>query len=664
MRCYLVVLVFLGILVCFDRPAISEEVFLPGQLWQWSQQTTVCDKVIIFVHGRRLDIPTTGPSQALVESIFSFKLVNFESVGREYFGQPTSALAEYWFYGYYPQQSPEAIAADLAQQIQTNPKLRGKQIAVVGYSEGGLVCWLLDQRYDLIEGGVLLGAPILGSPLADKSIRDAAIRKLLPIEALAHKLSNSLDRYAKESFALATSYPESGQAKSRLMLYAGKIQPCSAGILTRNLLDELGNRAATGPAWQTSNKRFAEVAALIIANSVWRNNATTDKQSDGVVPVSSATCGGSSTYLVWDEYDHYELLTDTGIDIALDQAILSCLNRVLHLGPEFVTRDGLPHLPEGGYSRSSDLDIPELPEINLSQTDLLSYRFAYIHEGKLAFTDRDWSDQVEFETGGECSYPRFAPNGKSLVFTNKINGINGIYRLTGQSSPERVVDGQWADFSPNGQWLTYEGSAGLCTYRFSKSREYCVVKNVQLVCPPLWVTKGWLGRIYFAAQATDGSTNLYVVSPRAHNKELKDVDKVLSDCQGLFLTRGLVSGVVAISQQGENYKLSVVSNWLQSAISFEISPAQDGMNMFESDWGRWQFDWSTGLCAGLKSALLDSNDQYALYLEMINQTTDTPGIYLFSFKRELNGFSFEDSYDINEIVTSAYHLDLNPAAGN
>lgn len=662
MRCYLVVLVLLGALVCAYRPAEPADAASPGQLWQWSQQAATCNKVIIFVHGRRLDIPTTGPSQALVESIFSFKLVNFESVGREYFGKPTSALAEYWFYGYYPQQSPEAIAADLAQQIQTNPKLHGKQIAVVGYSQGGLVCWLLDQRYSLIEGGALLGAPILGSPLADKSVRDDAVHKLVPIESWASKLSNFLDRLSEGSVELDKGYPESGKPKSQLMLCAGQIQPCSAGIFTRNFLDELGNWAATGPAWQTSNKRFAEVAALIIANSVWRNNSVTDKQSDGIVPVSSATCNGTANSQVWNEYDHYELLTGAGLELTPDREILNWLNQVLHLGPEFATGDSIPPFPESSSSTFLDLDIPALPEIDLSQTDLLSYRFAYIHDGKLALTNRNWSNQVEFETGGECSYPRFAPNGKSLVFTTDVNGNAGIYRLTGSPRPERVVDGRWADFSPNGRWLTYQGSAGLSTYRFSKSREYCLVKNVQLVCPPLWVTKGWLGRIYFVARANDGSTNLYVVSPRARNKDLKDVDKVVSNCQGLFLTRGLISGVVAISQQNDSYKLSVVSNWLQSAISFEISPTQDGMNMFESDWSRWQFDWSTGQCSGFRSALLDSEDQYALYLEMTDQTTNVPGIYLFSFKRELNGFSLKDSYNVNNIVTSACHLDLNPAA--
>ncbi len=664
MRYYLVVLVLFGALVCAYRPASSEETSLPGQLWRWSRQTTSCDKVIIFVHGRRLDIPTTGPSQELLESIFSFKLVNFESVGRDYFGKPTSALAEYWFYGYYPQQSPEAIAADLAQQIQTNPNLRDKQIAVVGYSEGGLVCWLLDQRYSLIEGGVLLGAPILGSPLADKSVRDVAVIKILSATTLARKLSNFLDRFAEGSVGLEKSYPESGQTKSQLMLYAGRVQPCSPGILTRSFLDEIGNWVTTGPDWQTSNKRFAEAMALVIANSVWRDNSSADKQSDGVVPVSSATCGGISNSRIWEEYDHYELSTGAGLELALDREILGWLDQVLQLKPKFAAGGGVPSLPGGNSPIPFGIEIPALPEINLNQTDLLSYRFAYIHDGKLAFTNRDWSNQVEFATGGECSYPRFAPDGKTLVFTNEIDGNKSIYRLTGQPHPERVVDGRWADFSPNGQWLAYEGRTGLSTYRFSKAHEYCVVKNVQLVCPPLWVTKGWLGRIYFVARASDGSTNLYVVSPRARNKELKDVDKVLPNCQGLFLTRGLISGVVAISQQDESYQLSIVSNWLQSAISFEISPAQNNMDLFESDWGRWQFDWSTGLCSGLQSALLDSKDQYALYLEMTDQTTNVPGIYLFSFKRELNGFSFEDSYDVNEIVTSAYHLDLNPAASN
>lgn len=630
-----------------------------GQLFRWSQQTATSDKVILFVHGRRSDIPATGPSQQLLESTFSFKVINFEFLGQESFGKPTSQLAEYWFYGYYPQQSPEIIAADLAAKIQNHPGLRGKQIAVIGYSQGGLVCWLLDQRYHLIRGGVLLGAPILGTPLSNKPIRDAAVHRIVSARAIADRLINFLDQFTEGAAGFERAYPETGRARSKLALYAGRILSSPLNVDILDTFIDMG-WAKLGRMMETSNRRFARFSALVISRCDWRERQTADRQSDGTIPVSSATGVGIQvdSRMIWEEYDHFGLLTGGMLDFALDRATLDWLDQVLHLGPEFAEEDGVPQLP---YDTPAwpNLEIPELPEISLSQADLLSYRFAYIHNGNPAFTNQGWSANYELDMGGSCSYPRFASDGKSLVFTAETNGNSAIYRLTGNPQAEPVVAGRYADFSPNGEWLAYEGAAGLCTWRFSKSREYCLVKNVQLVCPPLWVTKGLLGRIYFVAKAGDGSTNLYVVSPRARNKDLGDVDIVLSNCQGLFLARGLVSGVVAIGKQGDGYRLSIVSNWWQSNISFEIHPAEDDSESFA--WDGLNFDWYTDQSISIQSAVLDQDDNYALYLELSDEVTETPGIYLFSLIGGLNDFSWDFDYELSEVASHACNLDLNPA---
>ncbi len=657
MRYQLVLIALIGGLLC-GYQAIPNNNSYPGVLYRWSGQTVSSDKVILFVHGRRMDISDAGPDLSLLESIFSFKITNFESIGRdELFGQSTSAIAEYWFYGYYPQQSPEVIAADLAQQIQANPDLRGKQIAVVGYSEGGLVCWLLDQRYDLIEGGVLLGAPILGTPLANKPIRDAAVQQIVSERTIADQLINFLNQFTAGAGDLKRDYSETGQPRSELAFYAGRILSAPLRV---DVLDIIIDRAKWGRMMETSNRRMARLTALIISQCRWREQQTTDWQSDGTIPVSSATCGGIANSVIWEEYDHYDLLTGAG-GTALDRATLQWLDQVLRLGPEFAETDDLPQLPDDN-SVWPNLDIPELPEINLSQTDLLSYRFAYIHNGNPAFTNQDWSSSYELEMGGNCSYPRFAPDGKSLVFTAETDGISAIYRLTGNPQAEPIVTGRYADFSPNGKWLTYEGSEGLCTWRFSKQEQYCIVENVRLICPPLWVVKGLLGRIYFAAQADDGSTNLYVVSPRARHKTLSELDIVTPNCQGLFVTRGWVSGVVAINSVTNGYRLAIVSNVLQANISFEIDLATDGTESFA--WDGLNFTWATNQASLIQSAVLDQTDSYALYLEFTDETTGIPGIYLFNLQAELSGTSLNFNYQINEVADCATQLDLNPAAIN
>ncbi|MFH0912272.1 MAG: hypothetical protein V1807_01280 [Patescibacteria group bacterium] len=654
MRCRLVLVALFGILLCICQT--TEANSYSGVLYHWSQQTVSSDKVILFVHGRRLDIPETGPDRKLLEEIFSFKITNFETIGHdEMFGKSTSEVAEYWLYGYYPQQSPEDIAADLARQICSNSALHGKKIAVVGYSEGGLVCWLLDQRYNLVKGGVLLGAPVLGSPLATKSVRDAAVKSIVG-NKVGETLSNSLDQWANGSEWLHNNYAETGQSRSQLMLYAGRIKPCSPAKLAYNILDIIGDIGAdflAGTGFESSNRKFAESLALIISHCKWNQRSKSDQESDGVVPVSSATMGAQTQ--VWEDYDHYDLITGK-LDMTLDRATLKWLDQVLQLSPEFAESEVIPNLPEADNNSLSQINLPTLPEINLTLADLSECRFAYVHQGNLALANNQWSTVKEFDLGQQCEYPRFSPNGDSIVFSSQQT----VYRISEGLQATPVTAGRYADWSPNGEWMTYESGAGLCTWRFAKQKQYCIVKDVKLICPPLWVTKGLLGRIYFVAQASDGTTNLYVVSPRARNKDLSRVKKVLANCQGLFLARGLVSGVVAISGQKDKYRMSIVSNWLESNISFEITPA-DATSGESFTWDNFNFCWSTSRNLSLQSAVLDQADEYALYLELPNEIDHNPGIYLFSLTSKIDNFSLNFDYEVSEVVSNACNLDLNPA---
>lgn len=608
-----------------------------GKLFRWSGQVVTSDKAIIFVHGYRLDIPTTGPSQQLLESIFSFKVANFEFLGQESFGKPTSELVEYWFYGYYPQQSSETIAADLAAKIQNHPDLRGKQIAVIGYSQGGLVCWLLDQDYHLIKGGVLLGAPILGTPLANKSLRDAAVRRIISVSSISDKLINLLDRFAQEVAGLEQDHSETGQAQSKLVLYAGQIDPCSSAKLTVNFLDSMGDWVTQGDRMQTSNRRFAEAGALVISQCAWRGRTATDRQSDGIIPVSSATGVGIGTgSRIWVGYDHYDLLTGR-LELDLDRATLEWIDQVLQLSPEF---------PE-------EENIPALPDIEISTPDLLTKaKFAYIQNSSLVLSDADWQEVGRIDSGEPYAYPRFSPDGKSLVFTLSSQDTKQVCQLEG-SDITAVTTGWYADFSPNGEWLAYQDAEGLCIIRLADKQPQCVVRKTDLLCPPIWVTKGWVGRIYFISRSADEKTNLYVVSPRARDKELSSVDIVAHNCLSVFLARGAINGVVAVSGDSSRQKFAVISNLLQSDISLEL---QSGSEEMSFSWDKLDFKASIVDPLPIQSAVLDQTDDYALYLE-----TES-GIYLFSITSEweIDGVNFD--YDLSEVCPGAHQLDINPAA--
>lgn len=284
-----------------------------GRLAKWSNQTIKSNKKVIFVHGYYRDIEDPyGLTLGQMEIEFSPKLENLDSLGTELFGCKTTELVEYWFYGYNPEQDINKIADDLANLIVGNRNFNNAHVAVIGYSQGGIVSWLLDQRHDLIDGGVILAAPILSTPLAHKSIRDNAIKSVYPISnqpiiSAFNQLSGSIEH-------LQTVYLESGQSKSELLFMVGYIDIPPANAWTRNvdLVDALLAECDSLFGNISNTRQLLEIGSTLIGASEWDDCGGSDCFSDGIVPIYSAYPGVSENIQLWSDYDHIDLLSGRG----------------------------------------------------------------------------------------------------------------------------------------------------------------------------------------------------------------------------------------------------------------------------------------------------------------------------------------------------------------
>jgi pimeloyl-ACP methyl ester carboxylesterase len=613
---------------------------VPG-LYLWSRQPAhSAPKVILFIHGRRGIVP----DQATLEELFSFKLDNLDLLGEEQFGCRTSKLAKFWLYEYNSQQPVDQIAADLAAAIRANAELSSSQIAVVAYSEGGVVAWLLDQNYEgLISGGVLLGAPLLSTPLAHPDVRNAAIQEVVPNDLQEYAIS-VFDSEVLSTEFLQPLYFEDCEAKSDLAMFAGRIDPLNSRHISANLIMGYSTRLNH----QQPTREAAKLAALLIQHSVW--DYTTDCQfpsgyeedwcheSDGVVPVASALWGTGRYYRIWPDYNHYDLLTGQGAR-DLDQATLEHLDRVLHLAPEF---------PE-------DSSIPSLPEISIfSAQPLAEARFAYVLNGQLILADAAWQSLTTISTEGVSSFPRFSSDGSNLVWTQTVTNESGIYLLKDTDAvATAIASGYYADFSPNGDWLVYQSSDELRIMSLSADQpEQCVIKGVDLICPPLWVTQGLVGKIYFVSRSANGTTDLYVVSPRVRDRELSPVDIVVANCTSIFLARGMINGIVAGSGTVLTPRFDLVSNSLLTNFSCEF---QNDAEAPLFSWDKLDFMINTPDPVPVRAVTLDQADNFALYVE-----TDL-GIQLFSVTVDIGwkGVYCEDPR-WDEVCPGAHQLDINP----
>jgi len=547
----------------------EEKAFGNGRLLQWSEQSTDAHKKVIFIHGYGDTNDPHGLTLPQMESFFSPKIENLDYLGDELFGSHTSQLAEFWFYGYQPEQNLSKIADDLAELISNNSRFDNSQVAVVGYSQGGVVAWLLDQRHsELITGGVTLGAPILSTPLAHKSVRDGAICQVFPLAG--SKIVAAFDALSLGTEHLMTSYPESNQPKTQLMFFAGSIESPSTDIITRNinLLDALtaSHNFLTGIR---DNRQFGEIGATIINVSGWGDCTSDNCPSDGIVSVSSAWRGHQDGVRIWSDYDHWDLLSGKG-DFNLDRAILQHLGDVLDLWPVFI---------EG--------DLPETPIIELSQNHSDAWRwikFAYIrNSAELCVTDEDWQRELVVPIFGNHSYPQFGPvNDNSLVWTVERLNTTDIYIWHNQSIRQISYDNQsrYANFSPNGEWLAYQSRNALIVHNLENDQRSIVVNNIQLTMPPIWISRGLQGRIYFIAD-----NSLYWVSPRLRGKSLTNTTCVMAECHQIFLAKGMFNGVVAVHNEvnsiGQivNQKIVVVSGLFSSDISVELQRVESGYSI-------------------------------------------------------------------------------------
>lgn len=529
-----------------------------GALVKWSEQKMESDKKIIFIHGLNMGVENyQGSILQKVEKDFDLKLMNLNSLGSEYFGKKTIELVECWFYIYNTQQDIEKIANDLAILIRDNGKFKNAQIALVGYSQGGVVAWLIDQRYNLINGGVILGAPILSTPLAHKEILGKALNDVYPIAG--ESIKNGLASLADRVEHLSVSYPESGQAKSNLLFMIGSISIPSKNALSRNwaLMETVINEGDYLVGNASSKRKLLEVGSLLIDSADWGKCKEGSCFSDGAVPVCSAAPNSEAKMIEWKDYDHEELLSGKG-DFSLDRATVRHLGEVLDLFPKFMEAD-LPLLPE--------------LEIHFSKSSVWDWiKFAYIVDGKLFVTDEDWYRKELVYSGKNC-YPRFGSN-QCLTWTNLDNNSFNLCIWQKEDVIQRNSNSsKYASFSPSNEELVCQYTNDLVGFNLASGKSRVLVQDVNLIAPPVLVKNKSSYKIYFANQEIDGTINLRSTNSNTDNEYLIDTQVLVKNCSIPFLATGDFKGLVVISDIGISHQLIkvVTGGKLISNISIDIT---------------------------------------------------------------------------------------------
>lgn len=651
MRCYLLLGLVLWLCGCGAPAPLPNSNPTPdlamgsGQLFRWSQQTAVCSKKLLFIHGRFLtDTNPNGQTHEAVEELFSAKLNQLDWVCKEQLSKPLSEVVEVWYYTYNTHQDATKITADLARLLQQHPEFRNSEICVVGFSEGGVVTWLLDQHYRLIKGGILLGAPILSTPLANPALVDQAARRVMP-SSLVNRLTPVINWLLGGSDNLTSEYP--GTAKSELMMFAGRIPLPNPPNITLDLMDAVmewvdSGKYGYGP--QGSNREAAEIGAILINAADWRSGEPQDKQSDGLVPISSAI-SGSSHYRIWSGYDHYDLLG--GIDdLVLDRATFEWVDHVLGLCPEFAEETNIPALPE------IQVEIPNL---------LANAKFAYIQSGQVCLADENWGNPKIISAIGTSYYPRFNGTGTKLVWTQTVQSFSDLYVLDGGVARSVTSDGvSWyADFSPNGEWLTYQSAGELVIHRLTDNTRYIVMDEVNLIAPPLWINAGLTGWIYFSHRDTNDQINLYRVSPRERSILLSETELVAENCQSTFLVRGgALGGILAIQNQSDGaQRIWIVSNSLASPFTLEIKTGEE-LAILPSD-DQTSVTLQLDRAYSIESAAIELRGIWP-YVYWVDTAGDQLGIYYLDVPAYLQNDNpqFEEIFKL--VAPDAYHLDLKP----
>lgn len=650
MRCLMAVIMCVGWVFACSVPNSEVVAAGNGRLVRWSEQRVDSAKKVVFLPGHVVTADPHGLKPGELMSYFSPKLENLNMLGTELFGAPTSELVEFWMYGYQSQQDIAKIAADFAAAIAANSHFDNSLVAGVGHSQGGVVLWLMDQRYNMITGGVLLGAPILSTPLVHEQVRDEAVRAVFPVASQVGLLDVCKDA-AEGTAQLQIAYPETGAPRTKLKFFVGYIEPHPATIIQRNvdLLDALVAGGGNFLSGLRNDRQLLELGAVIIGAAEWGGGSQQDQLSDGAVPISSAIAGvGSAPMSLWEEYDHQDLLSGKG-DLELDRETLKWLGEVLQLYPQWVETD----LP----------GTPNRIELDLSARSALDWaKFAYVQDGNLYTTDEDWRRQFRMPIAGVHSWPQFGSADGFLTWAIEYEGLSNVYVWKGQWAELVSFDGKsrYASFSPNGQWLAYQSKANLVVHELQSNQRYRVAQDVDLVAPPVWTVEGLMGKLYFASRNPTGQINLYSVSPRSRDKQLTEVNLVMADSGQPFLVQGPLSGIIAISSQFDgsgqivSQRVVVVSGLAAAHLSVEIR-FSDEQTAAYNEYGR-EFLIELDYPFGFSSAAFDV--EYG-HLYLVDTEGSQPGVYLF----DINGFlNADDETQLDDIfylvMEGARQLDI------
>jgi len=119
--------------------------------------------------------------------------------------------------------------------------------------------------------------------------------------------------------------------------------------------------------------------------------------------------------------------------------------------------------------------------------------------------------------------PMFAPDGKSILFTSTRGGKTGVWRMQADGSkPERICDGDQAEWSPDGKKIALRRNERIFTHELAGGTEKAVSPESWTHCSsPAWRPDG--KTIAFAARQ-DRDNAVFVV-PAEGGKPVKVYDR-------------------------------------------------------------------------------------------------------------------------------------------
>jgi TolB protein len=132
--------------------------------------------------------------------------------------------------------------------------------------------------------------------------------------------------------------------------------------------------------------------------------------------------------------------------------------------------------------------------------------------------------QITKQEGDEQDVdPVFSPGGKSILFTSTRGGKAGIWRMEADGSkPERICDGDQAEWSPDGTKIALRLKERICTRELTGGKEKTLTPEDWPHCSgPAWSPDG--KTIAFAARWEAG--NSICVVPAEGGKAIKVYDK-------------------------------------------------------------------------------------------------------------------------------------------